>query len=158
MAASHAKLTTALNAGLNKLFAAEYAGQAAAALARDIEADIISTLSTYNADTGSWSSSADTSMPTEFPLNNRTMAEPRPKFKPAKGFNPQQTGFITFNMDAYEDGLLDGVLITPPSEEFITARCTALATDPQMRVLNIDEEIPSYDIQWIDFVRTFTEI
>ena len=55
--------------------------------------------------------------------------------------------------------LLDGVLITQPSYEAEGCKIgLSLATDPQMRVIGADEQIPTYTIAWPNFIRTFTEV
>lgn len=93
------------------------------------------------------------------PWNRPDFGAPPKPFQPATQFNPHQTGFITFPEEAYQDDLLNGILITPPQHiDVHTNTSTALASHPDMRILADDEDIPSYSLTWENGSKVFKEI
>ena len=75
----------------------------------------------------------------------------------AKNFNPYQTGRITFPTEFAEDGLVENLLVTPPDTRD-DGTSTALATHPDMRIIEEDEQPPNYDLTWVNGKKMFKEI
>jgi hypothetical protein len=70
----------------------------------------------------------------------------------------RRVGWIEFPTEFYEDGLMDGCLVTPPAQKDpSTDVLFALATDPTMRRIEDGDEPPWYQVRWQRGERIFLE-